>query len=45
MSKQRASIFDEPIDLDVSSFSAKKSVDTKAPSRAQVKAVTQALAA
>jgi hypothetical protein len=41
MSKQRASIFGDEIDVDVSSFSAKRSVDNKAPTRAQVKAVTE----
>jgi hypothetical protein len=42
MAKQRASIFDEPLQVDVSNFSPKKRADSQAPTQAQVRAVAEA---
>jgi hypothetical protein len=41
MTKQRASIFDEPTELDVSAFKPKRDSDNSAPTKAQVKAVAE----
>jgi len=39
---QRASIFEDTLEVDVSDFSPKKRPDTKAPSQEQVRAVAEA---
>jgi hypothetical protein len=41
MTKQRSSIFDESPELDVSTFRPKRDSDGSAPTKAQVKAVTE----
>jgi hypothetical protein len=42
MSKPRASIFEEPDELDVASFAPKAAIDAKAPPAEQVREVAQA---
>jgi len=42
MTKQRASIFDEPAELDVSGFTTKSTPDTTAPAPEEVRAVAEA---
>jgi hypothetical protein len=41
MGKQRASFFDDSLELDVSAFRPKRDSDNKAPTKAQVKAVAE----
>jgi hypothetical protein len=41
MDNQRASIFDEPSDIDVSGFAPKSKADTKAPAAQEVRAVAE----
>jgi hypothetical protein len=42
MTKSRASIFEEPADLDVAAFAPKTAIDAKAPAAEQVRAVSEA---
>jgi hypothetical protein len=42
MSKERASVFGDAVDLDLKDFAPKKRADAKAPSREQIQAVTEA---
>ena len=42
MTKERASIFKDVLEVDVSDFAVKKRADTKAPTREQVRAVAEA---
>lgn len=42
MSKERASVFGDVVDLDLKEFTPKKQTDKKAPSREQVQAVAEA---
>jgi hypothetical protein len=41
--KARASIFEDPLDLDVSDFAVKKRIDDKAPPQEQVRALAEAV--
>jgi hypothetical protein len=42
MTKERASIFNDALEVDVSDFAVKRRADTKAPTREQVRVVTEA---